>query len=437
MKKPRTGHKGFPRDARERSAADAVPAFTMQALVRQTGIAPDTLRAWERRYGFPDPARSAGGHRLYSARDVEAIRWVIQKQREGLRAKQAIDLWKREAQPAPEPALRGERPVLSEGEAMVRERLSWVQSCLSFVEPAATQNFNHACAMLGPEGALLNVVTAGMAQVGEQWKAGTASVAQEHFASALAMQHVQSMLNGEAPATRSEKLFVCCPDGEIHVFPSLVLTYLLRRRGWPVIFLNASLPLPDLLRTVEREQPVMVLSCVQTLVATGALLAQAEALGATTAQFAFGGSVFVRYPRLIERVPGVYLGNRLSEASDAVQRVLHGQASLNVPAPPEPGTVHLGRLLPGALLQVRAEVLGQADAIGMNRADAEAELELIGAYVSNLARLGAPEMLPGVWAWSEQMLRARGVSPDAQQRFHAAVRQCLRAALGPDASMLL
>ncbi len=38
------------------------------------GISPNTLRSWERRYGFPKPHRSAGGHRQYSLNDIEALR---------------------------------------------------------------------------------------------------------------------------------------------------------------------------------------------------------------------------------------------------------------------------------------------------------------------------------------------------------------------------
>ena len=36
------------------------PSFNLKAVVRETGIKAETLRAWERRYGIPRPARSAG-----------------------------------------------------------------------------------------------------------------------------------------------------------------------------------------------------------------------------------------------------------------------------------------------------------------------------------------------------------------------------------------
>ena len=41
------------------------------------GISPNTLRSWERRYGFPKPHRSAGGHRQYSLTEIEALRLTL------------------------------------------------------------------------------------------------------------------------------------------------------------------------------------------------------------------------------------------------------------------------------------------------------------------------------------------------------------------------
>src|SRR5512145_985196 len=69
------------------------PAFNLKVVLKETGIAADTLRAWERRYGLPMPQRSAGGHRLYSQRDIETIKWLMKRQAEGLSISRAVDLW--------------------------------------------------------------------------------------------------------------------------------------------------------------------------------------------------------------------------------------------------------------------------------------------------------------------------------------------------------
>jgi DNA-binding transcriptional MerR regulator len=41
------------------------------------GISPNTLRSWERRYGFPQPRRSEGGHRQYSLTEIESLRHTL------------------------------------------------------------------------------------------------------------------------------------------------------------------------------------------------------------------------------------------------------------------------------------------------------------------------------------------------------------------------
>jgi MerR family transcriptional regulator, light-induced transcriptional regulator len=60
---------------------DAV--LTIGTLARRTGVSVSTLRAWERRYGFPVPRRLAGGHRRYTERDVEAILWALRDRHAG------------------------------------------------------------------------------------------------------------------------------------------------------------------------------------------------------------------------------------------------------------------------------------------------------------------------------------------------------------------
>ena len=52
------------------------PVHNIAAVERDTGIAKDTLRVWERRYGFPTPARDANGERLYAPEQVDKLRLI-------------------------------------------------------------------------------------------------------------------------------------------------------------------------------------------------------------------------------------------------------------------------------------------------------------------------------------------------------------------------
>jgi DICT domain-containing protein/predicted DNA-binding transcriptional regulator AlpA len=84
-------------------------------LAQRTGVSAGTLRAWEARYGFPQPVRLAGGHHRYDERDVAAVSEVLRLRADGLSMAAAI-VRARAAQIVPETsiyaALRRRRPDL-------------------------------------------------------------------------------------------------------------------------------------------------------------------------------------------------------------------------------------------------------------------------------------------------------------------------------------
>jgi DICT domain-containing protein len=64
--------------------------LTIAEVADETGVNPATLRAWERRYGFPRPLRPSGGHRRYLPADVEAVGAVIAERAAGATLPAAI-----------------------------------------------------------------------------------------------------------------------------------------------------------------------------------------------------------------------------------------------------------------------------------------------------------------------------------------------------------
>src|SRR5688572_19120943 len=61
-------------------------------LSKRSGVSPELLRAWERRYGLLHPTRSTGGLRLYSSADVDRVRLMQRHLAEGLAAAEAAAL---------------------------------------------------------------------------------------------------------------------------------------------------------------------------------------------------------------------------------------------------------------------------------------------------------------------------------------------------------
>src|SRR5919202_3525733 len=91
-----------------------VPVFNTRAVAHETGVPPDTFRAWERRYGVPRPQRTAGGHRLYSERDIAIIRWLRDRTDEGMNISHAVMLLTNAPDtPVAEPATNGQARAIT------------------------------------------------------------------------------------------------------------------------------------------------------------------------------------------------------------------------------------------------------------------------------------------------------------------------------------
>lgn len=80
----------------ERVLADSrvAPDYTMGALARRTGVPSDTIRSWERRYGFPKPRRTDTNRRRYSERDIASVTWLREQTEFGQGISEAISMLK-------------------------------------------------------------------------------------------------------------------------------------------------------------------------------------------------------------------------------------------------------------------------------------------------------------------------------------------------------
>jgi len=66
------------------------PLYNIKAACTRTNIPTATLRAWERRYGVPQPTRSQQGYRLYSERDIAILLWIQEQLQNGMSIARAI-----------------------------------------------------------------------------------------------------------------------------------------------------------------------------------------------------------------------------------------------------------------------------------------------------------------------------------------------------------
>jgi DNA-binding transcriptional MerR regulator len=323
-------------------ATDSTPIFNVKAVVQETGLKPDTIRAWERRYGIPKPERTGGGHRLYSREDIHMIKWFLARQDEGMSISRAIHLWRGLQNDGRDPLHvhplnQRHEPVATGATAetdatIVRLRHLWIEACLAFDEKKAEQVIQQAFSFYSPETVSTEVLQKALAEIGAGWYEGQISAQQEHFASALAMRRLDALLAATPVPTRAGRILTGCPPGEVHTFSPLLLTYLLRRQGWDVVYIGGDVPLDHLEETIRLTQPDLVIFSAQSLDTAATLLDVARFLRAARVPFAFGGYIFSAMPDLYRRIPGHFLGRELGAALQRAEEL----AVDPLPPPVEP-----------------------------------------------------------------------------------------------------
>lgn len=315
------------------------PIYNLKAVLQETDLAADTLRAWERRYGLPMPQRTAGGHRLYSQYDIETIKWLVARQAEGFSISRAVDLWNEKIAAgedpfisvAPSSTLMVPAPAFfaSSDTTLTSLRAEWISACLKFSETTAEQVLNQAFSMFPVEAVCLEVLQKGMSEMGMLWYENRVSVQQEHFASGLAMRRLDALLSAAPAPSRNQTVLIGCPSNEWHVFTALLLTLILRRRGLSVIYLGANVPADQFKETVIAVRADLVILVAQTLISAATLQTVNNALLNLDTNIGFGGRIFTMLPDLTNKIPGTYLGQSIESSVEQIEKLLRTK----LPAP--------------------------------------------------------------------------------------------------------
>ena len=421
------------------------PAFNLKAVVQETGIKPDTLRAWERRYGLPEPERSTGGHRLYSQRDIDTLRWLLARQEEGLSISRAVELWRQLEEGNQDPLLSVEYSLAESepalpivmGEEVTAFRQQWIDACLGFNERAADQILAQGFALFPAEVVCLEVLQRGIREIGEGLYAGEVSVQQEHFASALAIRKLEAMLAANPLPLRSGRILLAGAAEEEHVIGQLLFQLLLRRKGWEVVYLGASVPLQRLEESLDVVRPQLIVLTAQQLYTAAALQTMAETLAAKGIPLAYAGRVFVSAPALCARIRGHYLGDTLRQAVEKVETLMQATPPLPEVTPVTPAYEKALARFRSKATAIQAQVM-----IAMDRGDIQpSHLEMAGLNLTRsifaALQFGDVNLMVGEMDWIRGLLHNFEISEEYLIRFLESYRETAHTLLGSEGQPVL
>jgi DNA-binding transcriptional MerR regulator len=305
------------------------PIFNIKAVTERTGIPPVTLRAWERRYSFPEPRRTENGYRLYSEEDVAALKWLKMQTDSGLAIGRAIKLLK---------TLRvdGQYPVTSAYQAGSGQPASTLPSIeklneqlldrmVALDEAGSGEILRSALSMLPLETVMLDMIEPVMVEIGERWHSSEISVTTEHFATALCKLYLLHALESLHTHDRRGVIVAACAPKEWHELGLIILTILLRMRDWTVLYLGPHISLDRLGETVARLEPKMLLfsaTGVQAAEQLSALNHVLTDIPDPKPLIGLGGQAFVQDPTLANRIPGTIITGRADDAVSQISRLL-------------------------------------------------------------------------------------------------------------------
>lgn len=305
------------------------PLYNIGAVSRMTGISMVTLRAWERRYGFPDSGRTKGGHRLYSEKDILRLHWVKERINEGMQTAQSINALRHQEQ-------TGHHLLIEQSLVLPRknieQHLTYIESVQHRLYDAlrgynvqlADETLSEALALISPDDLIIHVIGPVFYNVGEGWEEGEINIAVEHLATNYLRQRLLMwMLSGPTPHFKSSIVLACAP-GEWHEGGLLMIGAILRRHRFPVIYLGQSVPFVDLGKFIQDINPKLVVLAAMTEESAKELANWPQIIGdvvkARKFIIGYGGRIFVEKPEWQKRVEGVYLGNTIINCISLIER---------------------------------------------------------------------------------------------------------------------
>ncbi|KAA3645794.1 MAG: MerR family transcriptional regulator [Chloroflexi bacterium] len=398
------------------------PTYNLKVIIQETGIKPDTLRAWERRYGLPAPGRTEGGHRLYSDYDIETIKWLLVRQEEGLSISRAVQLWNNLLEQEDDPLeampyggqsqARRLSPDYSDASTLEEIRQSWVAACLQFDESAAERILAQAFARYPLETVCIEVLRQGISDIGQLWFQNEASVQQEHFASALAMRRLNALLAAAPQPTRRGRILVACPPQEQHTFAALLISVLLRYSGRDVVYLGADVPLGQLVETLDTVKPQLVIMPAMLLHTAANLLDVALTLQDHEVELAYGGPIFISQPSLQERIPGHFLGGSFEGSLSTIEQILAKKQS--APSIKKATKKHLAVLehYRQHQAQLEAAIVREASEIGLEHVHLNLANTHLTQDIEAALRFGDMDQLKPALDWVQQLTANYDLPPD-------------------------
>jgi MerR family transcriptional regulator, light-induced transcriptional regulator len=228
------------------------PSLPVAAVARRLGVAPSTLRTWDRRYGLGPREHMTGRHRRYSPDDIARLELMQRALLRGASPAEAADYALKAHASLRRPVPGGAALLQGLGRAALKMDTHGVQQLLTDAIEAdgVVACWDHV---------VRPVVTA----IAGRWGHSGARVEVEHLLNECVLAAMIAATPLLGPARNVRPVLLSCAPEERHSLPLYVLRAALARREVGTQMLGAALPLDALASAVRRTVPAAVVLWAQ------------------------------------------------------------------------------------------------------------------------------------------------------------------------------
>lgn len=245
-------------------SASGDAGLPIATVERETGLGKDTLRAWERRYGFPMPSRNSSGDRVYKPEQVQLLRLIVRLLDAGLRPGKVVGL----DRAALQTLLAQQAPVQSGNLSKTNGDNTNTSSVISELlhtigshDPRALrQELSHALLRMGLAPFVTDLVAPLTTAVGEAWAQGRFEVFEEHLYTEVITGVLRYAIASLPPLAvpQGPKVLLTTVPQEQHSLGLLMVEALLALESCTCVSLGTQTPLTDIADAARAHQAHVV-----------------------------------------------------------------------------------------------------------------------------------------------------------------------------------
>jgi len=222
--------------------------YSISDLEKLSGIRAHTIRIWEKRYGIIQPERTNTNIRYYSDIDLQKLLNISILNKNGFKISQISDMSRDE--------IIHEVTQIAEGKNLVDADInSMVMSAIQLKEDHFDRVLNACLLKYGFENTFCDVIFPLFEKVGLLWQIGRINACQERFITNLVRQKLLVAIDGLIGTNENNETFLLLmPDDDFQEIGLLYSNYLIRKKGFHVVYLGPSVPLDHLRKLQDKEQ---------------------------------------------------------------------------------------------------------------------------------------------------------------------------------------